>query len=70
MVVLIKDVWHQLTTLNPGKPGDSNGCHPHDLQEVKDGVVIPLYLIYKKSLKDGKLPTPGKDALVIVLYKR
>ena len=65
VVILIEDVWHQLTTLNPGMPGGSNGCHPHDLQEVKDAVVTPLYLIFKKSLEDGKLPTPWKDTLVI-----
>ena len=75
--VLIKDIWHQLTTLNPGKSGGLDGCHPHFLREVKEGVVcyekkslIPLYLIFKKSLKDGKLPTPWKDALVTALHKK
>ena len=31
MVVLIEDVCHQLTTLNPGKSGGPDGCHPYVL---------------------------------------
>ena len=60
VVVLIEDVWHQLTTLNLGKSDGPDGCHLHVLQEVKEGVVTLLYLIFKKSLEDGKLPTPWK----------
>ena len=44
MVILIKDVWHQLTTLDPGKSEGPDGCHPHVLGEVKEGVVTPLDL--------------------------
>ena len=43
--ILIKDVWYQLTTLDPGKSEGLDGCHPHILHEVKEGVVTPLYLI-------------------------
>ena len=28
VVILIGDVWNQLTTLNPGKCGGPDGCHP------------------------------------------
>ena len=70
VVDLIEDVWYWLTTLNPGKSGGPDGCHPHILREVKKGVVSPLYLIFKKYLEDGKLPTAWKDALVKVLYKK
>ena len=69
VTICIEDVWNQLTTLNPGKSGGSDNCHPHVLQEVKEGVVTPLYLIFKKSLEDGKLPTPWKDASMMALYK-
>ena len=69
-VILIEDVWHQLTTLDPGKSEGPDGCHPHVLHEVKEGVVTPLYLIFKKSLEDGVLPHPWKDALVTALHKK
>ena len=69
VVILIKDVWHQLAILNPGKSGGSDGCHPHILCEVKE-VVTPLYLIFKKSLEDDELSKPWKDTLVTALHKR
>ena len=69
VVILIEDVWHQLAILNPGKSGGPDGCHPHVLCEVKEGVVMPLYLIFKKSLEDGELSKPWKDALVTALQK-
>ena len=50
MTIVIKDVWNQLVTLNPGKSSGPDGYHPHVLREVKEGVVTPLYLIFKKSL--------------------
>ena len=70
VVILIEDVWHQLAILNPGKSGGLDGCHPHILREVKEGVVTPLYLIFKKSLEDGELSKPWKDALVTALHKK
>ena len=54
VTIAIEDVWNQLVTLNPGKSSGPDGCHPHVLREVKEGVVTPLYLIFKKSLEDGK----------------
>ena len=70
MAISIEDVWNQLITLNPGKSSGPDGCHPHVLREVKEGVVTLLYLIFKKSLEDGKLPTPWKDAIVTALHKK
>ena len=69
VTVLVEDIWNQLITLNPSKSGAPDGCHPHVLQEVKEGVITPLYLIFKKSLENGILPTPWKDASVMALYK-
>ena len=70
VAISIEDVWNQLITLNSGKSSGPDGCHPHVLREVKEGVVTPLYLIFKKSLEDGKLPTPWKDAIVTALHKK
>ena len=36
----------------------------------KELFVTPFYLIFKKSLKDGKLPTTWKDVLVTALNKK
>ena len=52
--------WHQMTALNLGKSGGPDGCYPHVLQKVKEGVVTPLHLIFQKSLEDDKCQLPGK----------
>ena len=70
VTITIEDVWNKLVTLNPGKSSGPDGCHPHVLREVKEGVVTPLYLIFMKSLEDGKLPAPWKDANVTALHKK
>ena len=54
VVVLIEDVWHQLTTINPGKSGGPDGSHPHALREIK-GAITPLYLIFNIVFTDNWL---------------
>ena len=43
---------------------------PHVLRDVKEGVVLPLYLIFQKSLSTGILPASWKEANVTTLYKK
>ena len=38
-------------------------------KEVREGIVTPLYLIFKKSLEEGKVLTAWKDASVMVRHK-
>ena len=51
-----------MLALNLSKSSGPDGCHPHVLREDRKGIVIPLYLIFKKSLEEGKVPIVWKDA--------
>ena len=51
------------------KSSGPDRCDPHVLREVREGIVTPLYLIFKKSLEEGKVPTAWKDASVTALHK-
>ena len=46
-----------------------DGCHCRVFREVREGIVTPLYSIFKKTLDEGKVPTAWKDASVMVLHK-
>ena len=72
ITISIDDVWNQLLALNPSKYGGPDECHPRVLEEVREGIAsfaTPLYLIFKRSLEEGKVPTAWKDASVTVLHK-
>ena len=69
ITISIDDVWNQLLALNPSKSGGLNGCHPRVLKEVREGIATPLYLIFKRSLGEGKVSTAWKDASVTALHK-
>ena len=58
-----------MLSLNPSKSSGPDGFHPHVLKEVRDGIVTLWYLIFKKSLEEGKVPTAWKDASVTALQK-
>ena len=38
------------------------------MREVRE-VILLLYLIFRKSLEEGRIPTAWKDAFVMALYK-
>ena len=65
-----KDVWCQLCRLSPSKSGGPDGCNPQVFVEVKDGLLRPLYLLFKKSLEEGQLPIPWKEADVTPIFKK
>ena len=44
-------------------------CHRRVLREVREGIVTPLYSIFKKTLDEGKVPTAWKDVSVTALHK-
>ena len=61
---------NQLLALNLSKSGGPDGCHPHVLKEIREGIATPLYLIFKRSLEEeGKVPTAWKDASLAALHK-
>jgi len=68
--ISVEDVWRQLCKLNPSKSGGPDGCNPRVFAEVKDGLLRPLYALFKKSLEEGQLPTPWKEADVTPIFKK
>ena len=46
-----------------------DNCHPCVLKEVKDRLILPLYLLFAKTLQDGLLPSSWKDATITAIHK-
>src|SRR5450755_4188078 len=44
--------------------------HPHMLKKCANSMCSPLYLIFLKSLQEGKVPDAWKDANVSPLFKK
>ena len=67
----IEQVWEQLCWLKPTKScgPDNNNTSPV-LREVEEDVVLPLHLIFQKSLSAGTLPATWKEANVIVCIRK
>ena len=47
----------------------SDNCHPRVLKEIKDGLILPLYLLFNKSLQESSLPSCWKLATVTSIHK-
>jgi len=47
------DIFYELNRLNPNKSCGPDNCHPRVIKEVKGGLVVPLYLLFSKSLHDS-----------------
>jgi len=39
-------------------------------REVKEGLLLPLFLLFQKSLDTGQLPRPWKDAAIAPIFKK
>jgi len=66
----VECVWKQLCKLNPSKSGGPDNCHPCVFKEVKEGLLQPLFLIFKRSLNEGQLPPSWKEATVTPIFKK
>ena len=58
-------VMDKLFNLNPGKGTGPDGISPRVLKEAAAELCIPLSILFKKSLSEGKLPADWKVALFI-----
>ena len=58
-----------LKTLKPDKSPGPDEIHSKVLRETADAICIPLYLIFKKSMNEGQVPTAWKKANVVPLHK-
>jgi len=63
------DVLNELNRLKTNKSCGPDNCHPRLLKEVKDGLILPLYLLFAKSLQDGVLPSCWKDTTITAIHK-
>ena len=70
MQVSPESVWRQLCGLDPSKSTGPDHCHPRIFREIKVGVLRPLFLLFKRSLEEGQLPTAWKEAMVIPIFKK
>ena len=70
ITVTHEEVFHQLCKLHPHKSCGADQCHPYVLHAILESLVVPLTLLYNKSLKQGILPGTWKEAIVIVIHKK
>ena len=60
----------EFISLNIYKAIGPDEIHPRMLKELVDYITIPLFIIMKKSLVDGILPTDWKLANVSPIFKK
>ena len=64
------DILTELNRLKPNKSCGPDNCHPRVLKEIKDGLILPLYLLFNKSLQESSLPSCWKLATVTAIHKK
>ena len=65
-----QDILDQLHRLKPNKSCGPDNCHPRVLKNVKDGLIVPLYYLYNKSLEEAILPFSWKEATITPIFKK
>ena len=63
-------VREKLYNLNPSKATGPDGLPPRVLKEAATEISVPLSIIFKKSLSEGKLPVDWKMATIIPIFKK
>ena len=64
------DAWCQLCRLKPSKSGGPDGCSPRVFIELKDGLLRPLNLLFKKLQEESQLPISCKEADLTPIFKK
>ena len=70
ITVTHKEVFHQLCKLHPHKSCGPDQYHPYVLHAISDSLVVPLTLLYNKSLNQGIIPGTWKEATVIAIHNK
>ena len=60
----------KLQNLKPDKAAGPDNIFPRILIECQYELLTPLYLLFKESLKTGKIPQQWKDATVVAIFKK
>ena len=64
------DISKKLIQLKIDKSPGPDLIHPRMLYETRDVIIRPLFLIFRRSLKFGTLPTDWKLAEVTAVHKK
>ena len=64
------DISKKLIQLKIDKSPGPDLIHPRVLYETRDVIIRPLFLIFRKSLKSGTLPTDWKLAEVTAVHEK
>lgn len=59
-----------IDTLKKNKTGGIDGMNTTVLKGLKDGIIKPLTIIYRKSLEDSEIPTDWRLANVTPIFKK
>ena len=70
LIVTPEEVYSQLCRLKTKKSASPDNCHPYVLFGVCSGLVLPLTLLFNKSLEESTLPNSWKDANVTPIFKQ
>ena len=63
-------VQSELDKLNPNKAVGADDVYARVLKECSNEVALPLFLIFSKSIAEGKVPSDWKKANVTPLFKK
>ena len=66
----VSDVYEVLCKLKESSAPGPDGMHPKVLKECAKELSLPLYLLFRSSLDEGKIPECWKTAHVSPIYKK
>ena len=69
MEIIKEAVRQKLTKIKSNKSPGPDTMHPRVVKEMVDVLVSPFYLIFKLSVKLGRIPTTWKLANMSAIYK-
>jgi Reverse transcriptase (RNA-dependent DNA polymerase)/Endonuclease-reverse transcriptase len=64
------EVYELLRRLQPEKSPGPDGVHPRVLRECAAQLAAPLAIVFRTSLKEGKLPEAWKEADITPVFKK
>ena len=64
------DMYEALINLKVNKSPGPDEIHPKILKELATQLKTPLKMLFDKSIKDHKLPTPWKSAEIRPIFKK
>ena len=65
-----QDIINQLNQPKTHKSCGPDNCHPHVLKEIKNGLIAPIYYLFRQSLAESTLPSSWKQAIVTAIHKK